>query len=286
MSKEKDRKGTENYLDKIILRRLRYIIILCAAACIFCEFAMDILDVCKLSAYGKFFGFYRQHKDFFTNVALGCLGSAVISYLMLRIQIKTRERDKRETLNIYLKKAVSKYWDLIFAICRSYDIQRETEDLRTSMEEFISYYGESGLSDKYLENYVELFKDRLIPLVKEAEAFICSFHLMVNEKEIVRLFSQEVYNRAAEEIYKDFYNLLSEKFQLQKVNKELANIEYTNSSLIEELDKTIEMFQNLSDKSEHSLSGLKYSERMMEFVCSKNLKKIKAEISEKGISER
>lgn len=92
---KKTNKDSVEFLDNITERKMKRIIIICILICLFCEFVPDMIDICKLFNYSKIIVLLQPHKDFFTNIALGCLGSAVISYLMIYIQIKVKENDKK-----------------------------------------------------------------------------------------------------------------------------------------------------------------------------------------------
>lgn len=276
MAKEKT---CERNLENITLKKLKFIIILCFVLCIICEFVPDILHACKWFDRYSFFAFLQHHKDFFTNVSLGCLGSAVISYFMLQIQIETIEKEKKENLKIILKKVVSKYWYLNFAITNSYDVKNQNKDLQIAVEEFINYYDESGLSNKCYEDYIEIFKSKLIPIVNEVEIFLNSFNLMVKKEELIQLYNHQVYNKVVKEIYNSFYITLLEEFQLQEINKKLAKVNFANDSLIEELEKILEMFHDSSNTRKYACSSLKYSNMMMELLSIENLEKLEDEVS-------
>lgn len=277
-------KETERNQDNITLKKLKYIIILCSVACIICEFVPDILKSCKWFEFCSLFDLLQHHKDFFTNIALGCLGSAVISYLMLSIQYRIRENEKMASLDIYLKDVISKYWYLIIALMYSYEIKNENKDLQMAIGKFMNYYEEIAVYNKYLIEFVDIFSNKLIPLADEVELFMNSFCSLVNKKEIERLYSQEVYLGAVKEIYKNFYKLLSEEFQLQKIdekfNKKFNKISFINGCLIEELEKNLQIVNDFSSKRKEISDSVKYSKMIEKSVGSKNLDKIKDEISE------
>lgn len=91
MSKNKQKKQPINFTDKITLQNLKWIILICLVISLLCEFVPSLFDICKIFGYNSFIIFLQLHKDFFTNIVLGCLGSAVISYIMLLIPHKIKE---------------------------------------------------------------------------------------------------------------------------------------------------------------------------------------------------
>lgn len=273
MAKEKT---FERNPDNITLKKLKYIIILCFVVCIMCEFAPDILCTCK---WFNRCTFLQRHKEFMINISLGCLGSAVISYFMLQIQIRTIEKEKKEKLNILFKKVVSRYWKLICAITKARYIKNENEDLKKTLEEFINLYEEADLADKYFEDFVIIFKNKLIPIINEVEMFLDSFHLMVNKEEIIKLYNQKVYDKVIEQIHDRFYKSLNEKFQLQEINKKFVDINFANESLIEGLEKILETIHNSSDIRKYAIGNFEYSNMILKLISMENLEKLDNEVS-------
>lgn len=276
---KKANKKLVDIINNITERNLKITIIVCFFLCLVCEFVPDMIDICKLFNHCKIIEFLQPHKDFFTNIILGCLGSAVISYIVLHIQIKTTNKEKQENLHICLRKTVSKYWDLIFAIKNLHDIKNENKDLKTNIEEFLNYYKESDISNKYFEDFAEIFNSKLIPVVNEVEVFLNSFYMIVMEKEIIRLYNQEVYNKVIEEIYDNLYKLLYEEYKLNEVDLKFANIYFVNSSLIDKLGNSIENIQNNLNERNYAVNSIKYSKMIVELMDMENLIKIENQVS-------
>ena len=113
---KKTNKDSVEFLDNITERKMKRIIIICILICLFCEFVPDMIDICKLFNYSKIIVLLQPHKDFFTNIALGCLGSAVISYLMIYIQIKVKENDKKENLETHFRNIISEYYIIFYGL--------------------------------------------------------------------------------------------------------------------------------------------------------------------------
>lgn len=109
MHKSKHKNHTTNFQDIITLQNLKWIIMICFILSILCEFLPSMLNICELFKYNSFIVFLQPHKDFFTNIVLGCLGSAVISYVILLIPCKIKEQEEINEISERLKRVISNF---------------------------------------------------------------------------------------------------------------------------------------------------------------------------------
>lgn len=225
MSKKNNKKGT-SFIDKITLQNLKWIIVICLILSILCEFVPSLFDICKLFNYHPIILFLQPHKDFFTNIMLGCLGSAVISYIMLLIPNKIKEQEEIEETSLHIKNVVSSFWRLYCVLesaksqisvenlnCFEEKIELERDNLSKSLTNLYNYKKDNNINNEIIDNIV----NKLFPIIKEVNIFIDVYKIskQQNNKYPINLYN-EIFSILLNELYKN-YDLEELKQEFEKI---------------------------------------------------------------------
>lgn len=259
-------------MDKITLENLKKIIIICLIFSILFEFIPSIFNICELFNYCSFVIFLQPHKDFFTNIALGCLGSAVISYIMLFIPQKIKEQEKMKELSRLSKNVISDFIILYISLeniikSESLDntnslersIKREKEDLYTSIKNLVKYYEDAnnGNNDK-VEEIIDICQNKLLFAIKEFDIFFNVYDPIRNSD------SKVVYPvNYIGEMYSKLYENLNRKFDLNGVKEYFLSIIPQEIAFMKSLSYVINSISNYNDEENSLKSHTYYSIEIM-----------------------
>lgn len=234
MAKVKDNKQTRDFSDIITLRNLKRIIVICFILSILCEFLPSMFDICKLLNYNFLVVLLQPHKDFFTNIALGCLGSAVISYIMLYIPSKIKEKEEIREISVHLRSVISDFL-ILYAILEAITVTKSLEDkdfyindikteknkLYASIKDYLDYYGKITVNIAKVEEVAEICQNKLLFAIKEIDIFVNIFETYEKvDNEYNNKYPINVFN----ESFKLLYDNLNRNYDLKDIRDKFASI--------------------------------------------------------------
>lgn len=266
---KKTNKDSVEFLDNITERKMKRIIIICIFICLFCEFVPDMIDICKLFNYSKIIVLLQPHKDFFTNIALGCLGSAVISYLMIYIQIKVKENDKRENLETHFRNIISEYYIIFYGLenvgkneyvnrIKGY-IKEANNNIQMNIKSLLNSNENLNNNNQSNELY-EIIVHKILSISDEIKSFfdaldLYSFEEIPNKE----YYSEEFYLILMKEVYKRLFDLLEEKYNLKELNKRIDKLSISLNISSNILDDNMKKIKNISVTQKEITLSLTYS---------------------------
>lgn len=233
MSKNKQKKNSMNILDIITQQNLRWVILICFVLSLLCEFLPSILDICKLFKYNSFIVFLQPHKDFFTNIILGCLGSAIISYIMLLIPQKVEEQEEKEEISIYLKQVISDFFILYSILYRitcsesfenskllENNIRTEKSNLCLHINSFLQYYEKTKyININRVKEVVNICQNKLLLAINEIDIFL-NVYASLKSAGDESIYPISIVN----EVYKLLYDNLEKNYDLKSISVMFSNI--------------------------------------------------------------
>lgn len=266
---KKTNKDSSEFLDSITERNMKRIIIICILGCLFCEFVPDMIDVCKLFNYSKIVVFLQPHKDFFTNIALGCLGSAVISYLMLYIQIKVKESEKKENLEMHFRNIISEYYIIFYGLenvehneytdrIKGY-IKEANDNIQMDIRSLIKNNENLDKNIQSKELY-EIIVQKIYSISDEIKSFFDALDLY-NFEEIPdkEYYSAEFYSILMKKVYKTLFDLLEQKYKLKELNKKIDKLSMPLNISSNILDENMKKMESISVTQKEITLSLTYS---------------------------
>ena len=232
MNKRKQKRRFTNFADKITLQNLKYIIVICLVLSFLCEFVPSIVDICKFFNYNWLIVLLQPHKDFFINIILGFLGSAVISYIMLLIPEKIKRQEEREKISVYIKDVVSDFLILLSFIefgviskniedvkLLDEDIEIRKENLYKSIRNIVDYYEMNDVDNKLLDEIMDIVKNKLLVIIGEIDNFL-SIHKSFENTNVNFEYPVNIYN----DIFRVLYENLNEKYCLNEIKDKFTKI--------------------------------------------------------------
>lgn len=264
---KENNKNSIDFIDNITERKMKCIILLCVFLCLFCEFVPDMIDICKLFNYCKLIVLLQPHKNFFTNIALGCLGSAVISHAMLYIQIKIKENDKKEKIKVLFRNTLSEYYKIYYRLenIENNDmidkvgeyIKESNQVLKTNLKNIIDM--DINLDDTQNELY-KIFINELFSLSKEIKVFFD----VLEEYNFSDIPKEEFYNKdfyfiLLKAIYRDLFDILDEKFNLKVLNEKIITLCMPLNIPTKILEQNKKEIEDILESQKEAVSHLTYS---------------------------
>ncbi len=250
MSKNKYKNRTTSFSDIITLQNLKWIILISFILSVLCEFLPSLFNICKFFNYNSFVMFLQLHKDFFTNIALGCLASAVISYIMLLIPHRIKEQKQKEEILLHREKVISNFLVLYTFIKELTTlennevveiyidkIKNENNNLYTSIVEFIEVYQRVDNIQK-CDNFLNICQDKILLLIKEIEVF---FNVYETSEKV------EFPIEATNEIFKLLFDRLDNNYDLKKVKDDFENEIPIPRALMKDKNKVSEDLKEIYD---------------------------------------
>lgn len=229
MNKQKQRKITSNFLDIFTMKKLRLIVLICLVLSFFCEFFADIINIHGFSD-DYLMIFLQSHKDFFVNILLGCLCSAIISYAILCIPQKLIETEKKEMIEKYYGDILNGCLVLNSTLSSSLYakmssrivdfenvISLENTQLKDYIDKFLYYSEDLKIDNTKYDEMMKLCKKQLLPIVTEINIFFDS----LKEYENIDMHLTE---KNIKEIQFLLYDNLNSKYNFQNIIKDIIHI--------------------------------------------------------------
>ena len=222
--RKRKRKLLSQFSERNTLRMLRNIIIIFIIISIVFEFIPDVCNIYEIFDNHKFVAFIQTHKDFFINIILGCLGSAVISFFVLYISIKTNENEKKEILIELSKKTITEFLRLISYINEKPALQERNISVINShislqVDEFFDRFYQTAISNHIISE-LHFIMSKIYIINNEVSIF---FEELQKSNVLRGYMSKENYEKNIKKVYKALYNVL--------------NDEYSFDALLEKIDK-------------------------------------------------
>ncbi len=206
---------------------MKIVILLCFILCLICEFIPEKLNFCNFSSSSNFFDFLYSHKDFFENFALGCLGSSIISYLILSISWHIRENDKMEEMISCMKNILSEYIKIMFRIntvliknIPGIELKEMNEKLQIMLKKFNDCKRNICINRKIILEWDEICNNLVFPISKDIDIFFQELDAFLSDATPKEILADN--KDMKEKLYKELYNHLDIKYNLEGVYDKIS----------------------------------------------------------------
>lgn len=246
---DKNTKKEKLNLENVItLKNLKRTIIICFILSIVFEFLPSIFNIYEIFNYASVIAFLQPHKDFFTNITLGCLGSAVISYIMLlipqKIKIQSEEKEMSAHLICVIKNFNIIYFllqkagtteDLEYLKSLEHELRIKNNDLKVSINKMMSYCEKISFESEIVKKIRKICEEQLFKVIDEIDIFL---QIYTQLKDVGGYIDYPI------NVYKDIYGVLNqsleEKYKLKKIENDFNNIAPIGIAVIEDIKKITE----------------------------------------------
>lgn len=235
MEKDKNDKINKFFLDAITQNRLKWLVILFIVLSFICEFFPSMFNICKIFNYCPLVVFLQPHKDFFTNIILGCLGSSIISYIVLQIPNKLIDEYQQKVLSDIIKKIIYNYvkmYNTLYNIIKKEDgriysieleenFKMENQNLFVLIKELKKYKMEFDIKSEMLDKIVKLCDEKLIPIIQEINDF---FYILETNINLCEIKDDEILKKLKIEMYVFLLENLKNNYNFDGIKEELTSI--------------------------------------------------------------
>lgn len=274
MKKNKNHEVNQFFLDKMTEKKLKFIIIIFFMLSLMFEFSSTLFNTVEENKCYSVVCFWQLHKDFFVNITLGCLGSAIISYFILIIPNKINEKTtKKEISDIcveivyiylnmyaYLKHIIEGKEGANYSSEIENTIKLDNQTLSELIQDFKKSIIESNIEDKKISNFIKVNEEKLTPMINDINIF---FDVLEERKDYDEVkFNEDEIKKINMDLFQNLYNNLDSKYNFDDIKKKLTEFVPELDTLELEITKQMKKIKELGN----SLYRLEYERRYRDFL--------------------